>query len=67
MFIIDKEGKELFLEGERVVIAIGNRPDNRIFDQIRSLGITIYQIGDCNEPRSAKAAIFEGAEIGRAI
>ena len=67
VFIIDKEGKELFLEGERVVIAIGNRPDNRIFDQIRSLGITIYQIGDCNEPRSAKAAIFEGAEIGRAI
>lgn len=67
VFIRDREGKEVFLEGERVVIAIGTRPDNGLYDEINSLGITIYQIGDCLEPRGAKAAISEGAEIGRAI
>jgi len=27
----------------------------------------MYQIGDCLEPRSAKAAILEAATIGRTI
>jgi 2,4-dienoyl-CoA reductase-like NADH-dependent reductase (Old Yellow Enzyme family)/thioredoxin reductase len=67
VFIRNRGGKEAFLEGERVVIAIGTRPDNGLYDEINSLGITIYQIGDCLEPRGAKAAISEGAEIGRAI
>lgn len=67
VFIRNREGKEVFLEGESVVIAIGTRPDNSLYDEINSQGITIYQIGDCLEPRGAKAAISEGAEIGRAI
>jgi 2,4-dienoyl-CoA reductase-like NADH-dependent reductase (Old Yellow Enzyme family)/thioredoxin reductase len=67
IFIRNREGKEVFLDGERIVIAIGMRPDNRLYDAINSLGITTYQIGDCLEPRGAKAAISEGAEIGNAI
>jgi 2,4-dienoyl-CoA reductase-like NADH-dependent reductase (Old Yellow Enzyme family)/NADPH-dependent 2,4-dienoyl-CoA reductase/sulfur reductase-like enzyme len=65
--IITPEGKEQSIEAEAVVIAIGNRPDNSLFEQIKSTGIPVYQIGDCLEPRSAKAAIFEAADIGRAI
>jgi len=67
VFIRNKEGKVVFLEGESVVIAIGTRHDNSLYSEISSQGITIYQIGDCLEPRGAKAAIAEGAEIGRAI
>jgi len=67
VFVTKDEGEELFLEGQRVIIAIGNKPDNSLSDQIKSLGMTMYQIGDCLEPRSAKAAIHEGAKIGRAI
>lgn len=67
VFITDKDGRETFLESERVVSAVGNRADNSLYDQIKSLGIPIFQIGDCLEPRSAKAAIYEGAVIGRAI
>jgi 2,4-dienoyl-CoA reductase-like NADH-dependent reductase (Old Yellow Enzyme family)/thioredoxin reductase len=61
------DGRESFIEAEAVVIAIGNRPDNRLYEQIKSTGVPVYQIGDCLEPRSAKAAIFEAADIGRAI
>jgi 2,4-dienoyl-CoA reductase-like NADH-dependent reductase (Old Yellow Enzyme family)/thioredoxin reductase len=63
------DGTETFFEAEAVVIAIGNKPDNLLYAQIErlNLGIPIFQIGDCLEPRSAKAAISEAAEIGRAI
>jgi pyruvate/2-oxoglutarate dehydrogenase complex dihydrolipoamide dehydrogenase (E3) component len=65
--LIDADDKESFIKAERIVITIGNRPDNRLFDQIMHLGYEIHQIGDCLEPRSAKAAIYEGALLGRAI
>ncbi|MEJ2723410.1 MAG: FAD-dependent oxidoreductase [Deltaproteobacteria bacterium] len=65
--VANSDGEESFIEAEAVVIAIGNRPDNRLYEQIKSTGTPVYQIGDCLEPRSAKAAIFEAADIGRAI
>lgn len=69
VYIASEKGTETFLDAEAVIIAIGNKPDNRLQMQIESLGlgIPIYQIGDCLEPRSAKAAISDAAEIGRAI
>jgi 2,4-dienoyl-CoA reductase-like NADH-dependent reductase (Old Yellow Enzyme family)/thioredoxin reductase len=63
----DKEGREFLLEADAVIIAIGNKPDNALYDQVQSLGIPVHRIGDCIEPRSAKAAIYEGAVIGRRI
>jgi hypothetical protein len=67
VYVTAAGGSELFIEADAVVLAIGNKPDNRLYDQIKSLGIPVHQIGDCLEPRSAKAAISEGAAIGRAI
>ncbi|MBW1787908.1 MAG: FAD-dependent oxidoreductase [Deltaproteobacteria bacterium] len=63
----DKEGNEEVLNAERVVITVGNQPDNRLLEQLKPLGFEIHRIGDCLEPRSAKAAIYEGAVLGRAI
>ncbi|MBW1945532.1 MAG: FAD-dependent oxidoreductase [Deltaproteobacteria bacterium] len=65
--VIGKDGKERFIEAGRVIITIGSRPDSRLYDQITPLGYEIHQIGDCLEPRSAKAAIYESAVLGRAI
>jgi 2,4-dienoyl-CoA reductase-like NADH-dependent reductase (Old Yellow Enzyme family)/thioredoxin reductase len=69
VYAASEDGTERFLEAEAVVIAIGNKPENLLYAQIESLGlgIPLYRIGDCLEPRSAKAAISEAAEIGRAI
>jgi 2,4-dienoyl-CoA reductase-like NADH-dependent reductase (Old Yellow Enzyme family)/thioredoxin reductase len=67
VYVTSGEGTESFIEADAVLIAIGNKPDNRLYEQIKPLGIPIHQIGDCLEPRSAKAAISEAAEIGRAI
>jgi 2,4-dienoyl-CoA reductase-like NADH-dependent reductase (Old Yellow Enzyme family)/thioredoxin reductase len=62
-----EDGTETFVEADSVVVAIGNKPDNTLYEKIRSLGIPLHQIGDCLEPRSAKAAISEAATIGRSI
>jgi 2,4-dienoyl-CoA reductase (NADPH2) len=63
----DKEGNERFLEAERVVIAIGTRPDNALYEQLEPLGYEVHRIGDCLQPRSAKTAIYEGGVLGRTI
>lgn len=67
VWVTDKDGNEVLIDAEAVVIATGNRPDNTLHDQITSLGIPLYRIGDCLESRSAKAAILEGMMIGRTI
>ena len=58
---------ERFLEAEQVVFAMGWRPEDSLFEPIASLGYEVHKIGDCLEPRSAKAAIYEGAVLGRSI
>jgi 2,4-dienoyl-CoA reductase-like NADH-dependent reductase (Old Yellow Enzyme family)/thioredoxin reductase len=65
--IVDRDGMKLFIEAEKVVIAIGTRPDKILYEKIKSLGYEIHQIGDCLEPGSAKTAIFESAVLGRKI
>jgi pyruvate/2-oxoglutarate dehydrogenase complex dihydrolipoamide dehydrogenase (E3) component len=65
--VTGEEEKEIFVEAEKVVMAIGNRSDDTLYDRIQSLGYEIHKIGDCLEPRSAKAAIYEGAVLGRSI
>ena len=67
VFVAQEDGSEVLIEAESVVIAIGNKPDDRLHEQVKLLGIPLHKIGDCLEPRSAKAAIYEGAVIGRAI
>jgi 2,4-dienoyl-CoA reductase-like NADH-dependent reductase (Old Yellow Enzyme family)/thioredoxin reductase len=65
--IAEKDGGEVTLPADQVVISIGNRPEDTLFNQVESMGYETHRIGDCLEPRSAKAAIFEGAVLGRAI
>ena len=65
--VLDKDGMRLFVEAQKVIIAIGTRPDKTLYEKIKSLGYEIHRIGDCLEPRTAKVAIFESAVLGRQI
>jgi NADPH-dependent 2,4-dienoyl-CoA reductase/sulfur reductase-like enzyme len=65
--VAGRDEEERLIECSRVVVVTGNRPDNTLYEEVKGMGIPIYQIGDCLEPRSAKAAIYEGALIGRRI
>ena len=65
--VVNQDNRQKFIEAEKVVIAIGTKPDTKLYDKIKPLGYKIYQIGDCLEPRSAKDAIYDSAVLGRAI
>lgn len=65
--VVAKDGRDFFIEADRVVFAIGSRPDNSLYEKIKTSRYEIHQIGDCLEPRSAKQAIYEGAVLGRSI
>jgi 2,4-dienoyl-CoA reductase-like NADH-dependent reductase (Old Yellow Enzyme family)/thioredoxin reductase len=65
--VTDKDGNHVSLKGDRVIIAVGNKPNNSLFEQVKQIGKEVYQIGDCLEVRSAKEAIYEGAYIGISI
>ncbi len=58
---------ERHIPAERVVIAVGSRPDNQLHRALKNLEVEIHQIGDCREPRSVKAAVHEGAILGRTL
>lgn len=61
------EQGERLLTAERVVIAVGCRPEKELADEVRKLGIEMHLLGDCVEPRNAKAAIYEGTVLGLSI
>jgi 2,4-dienoyl-CoA reductase-like NADH-dependent reductase (Old Yellow Enzyme family)/thioredoxin reductase len=56
-----------FIPADKVVIAVGTRPDSRLFEAIRHLDIEIHRIGDCLKPRSAKDAIYDAAILARKL
>ena len=65
--VASSDGIETLLEAERIILAAGTRPCNRLYQKVKSLGYETHQIGDCLETRSAKAAIYESAVLGRSL
>jgi 2,4-dienoyl-CoA reductase-like NADH-dependent reductase (Old Yellow Enzyme family)/thioredoxin reductase len=67
LLVRHREGKELRVPCDRVLITTGNRPDDALYEEITSAGYEVHRIGDCLDPRSAKEAIYEAAVLGRAL
>jgi NADPH-dependent 2,4-dienoyl-CoA reductase/sulfur reductase-like enzyme len=65
--VADSENRERSIESARVVLALGCRPDKTLYEKLTSLGFKTHLIGDCLEPRNAKAAIYEGTVLGLTI
>ena len=67
VIVTGSDGTKQKIDADQVVIAVGIRPDHQIHEQIKLLGYETHVIGDCLEPRTAKAAIYEGAKLGSKI
>jgi len=55
------------LKAGRVVLAVGTRSASRLYEEVTAEGFEVHRIGDCLEPRNAKAAIHESAVLARSI
>jgi 2,4-dienoyl-CoA reductase (NADPH2) len=65
--IAERDGKDLFLKGDTVVIAAGARPDNRLYEELKGRVAEVYLIGDAKSPRKVLEAVAEGFEAGKTI
>ena len=58
--LTDKEGKEVFLEADNIVLATGATPDKALSKSLKGKYFDFAEIGDCVEPRRIREAIDEG-------
>ena len=59
--------KEVSLESDSVIIAMGSKPSNDLFANLVSSFPKIFQIGDCKEPRTISEAIHEAFYVANRV
>lgn len=64
--IIINDGSENIV-AETVVIAVGLKPDDGLYQILQEQSPNVYNIGDCREPRNIMGAIWDSFEVGRSI
>ena len=65
--VAERNGEEVTLPIETVVIAVGVRPNRELAEALRGTEREIHVIGDAVEPRKAIDAIYEGFEVARKL
>ena len=65
--LAEREGKEIFLSADTVVMATGAKSVNALYEKIRGRVPEVYLIGDAKSPRKALEAVAEGLEVGRTV
>ncbi|MBW2622024.1 MAG: FAD-dependent oxidoreductase [Deltaproteobacteria bacterium] len=63
----DKQGREMTLPFDTLVISRGREKNDRLFEQIEGLAPEIHKIGDCDAAGNIQKAIFSANEIARKI
>ena len=58
--LTDKEGNDVFLGADTIVLATGATPDKALGQSLKGKYLEFYEIGDCVEPRRIREAIEEG-------
>jgi hypothetical protein len=63
----DKQGRDITLPFDTLVISRGREKNDRLFDEIEGLAPEIHKIGDCDAAGNIQKAIFSANEIARKI
>lgn len=64
---INRKGGKIFVPGQRIIVATGFAPNDKLLEEISASGIDICTVGDCVEPRKIYEAIHEGNRAARSI
>ena len=60
--LIDREGNEIFLEADNIVLATGAKPNKTLTQSLKGRISELFEVGDCVEARRLLEAIHEGAK-----
>lgn len=63
----EREGKEIMLSADTVIIAAGVRADKRTAESFYGITPETYMIGDCEKPRKIQEATMEGYTIAAGL
>jgi len=64
---IIQEGEKKLIPADTIVMAAGGEPDDDLYRALEGKVAEIHRIGNAKEVRNCLAAVYEGAEVGRAI
>jgi len=64
---IVKDGERKLIPADTIVVAAGGEPDDDLYRALEGKVAEIHRIGNAKEVRNCLSAVYEGAEIGRAI
>ena len=56
----DRDGNDIFIEADTVVVAVGVKPGYRETDALRGTAPQVHVIGDCLKPGLIRDAVFRG-------
>ena len=65
--VVDKEGKEVLVPADTVVLAIGAVPNDELVKQLEGKVKELHVIGDALEPRKLNEALREGFDLARRL
>ena len=57
---VDGDGKEVFIEADTIVVAVGQRALRGVAESLRDCAPEVYEIGDCVKPAQVTQAVFRG-------
>jgi 2-enoate reductase len=65
--IADNDGKNIIIDADTVVLAVGFKPDRELFETLKNKLPEVYAIGDCVETREVMSAVWDGFNAARSI
>ncbi len=60
----DKDGNEVSLKADTVILAVGGRPDTALYDSLKDSVKELYNIGDSNGGGIIPNAVYDGYQVG---
>ncbi|MEM0331697.1 MAG: FAD-dependent oxidoreductase [Archaeoglobaceae archaeon] len=65
--IVESDGQKKEIECDTAVIAVGTKPNDGLYEELKNKVKEIYKVGDCVKPRKAIDATREAAELALRI
>jgi 2,4-dienoyl-CoA reductase (NADPH2) len=67
VLVSQADGQQDILPADTVVMAVGAKSENRLYEELKTVFPAVYSAGDASCPRTALEAIREGFDVGSTI
>jgi len=67
VLIADKNAESIMVPADTIVLAVGLKPKENLFEDLKNYIPEVYSIGDCVEPHKIINAIWEGFRTARLV